>query len=451
MGLFRKAFSGKLPASKNQPHVPKPLSINTAVLGYNMDRGRDGGFSGTAGGWTATKWFPEHDGQSGEVFFNYDLVKRQGEFNEKDADYADDLVAIFASALRDGPRPERTPDNDPNITRSGPTIGKPRKLLTRLAPHYSFSPKGRFAVYQDRSTIRELPLDQPDGKPYEIIRFDHSPWEVRVVDDDLDLIVQEGIPERPGVESSSDPMRIWWVDGKTKEKKLLQGPEKDLNLAEVPVSPDHRYVALYQSKSNPAGKGGIRFLQILDRESGEVKVCDSQDKYLNLIGWIETQSGLRVIAITNRWQFDNKEPSELYLVDPTTGTVELQSNVDARLEIDNPLSPDGTHRVRVGKDELIVTDLGDGKHRLFVFHEDDRRYVGPESIEWVTPRYLKFNGPRLALIDVTSMKMCFPVSTDGMRLGAYTYKFSPDFHWVLFQGEASDGEGLFLAPVVPPR
>ena len=46
------------------------------------------------------------------------------------------------------------------------------------------------------------------------------------------------------------------MGGKTKEKKLLQGPEKDLNLAEVPISPDHRYVALHQLKSKPAGKGG---------------------------------------------------------------------------------------------------------------------------------------------------------------------------------------------------
>jgi hypothetical protein len=447
VGLFSKAFSGKLPATKNQAYVPIPLSSNTAILGYKMDRGRDGGFSGAAGGWTATKWFPEHDGQSGEVFFNYDLVKRQGEFSEKDADYADDLVAIFASALRDGPRPERTPDNDPNLTRIGPTIGKARKLLSRLAAHYSFSPEGRFAVYQDRSILWDLPMDKPEGSPHELVRFDHSPWTVGVVDDDLDLIVQEGIPETRGLKSSGDPMRIWWVDGKTKEKKLLQGPEKDLNLAEVPVSPDHRYVALHRLKRGAAGKGRTRFLQILDRESGQVKICDSQDNDLNLVGWRETQSGLRAMAITNRWQFGRAEPSRLYMVDPTTGSVELQSDGDARLDIDNPLSPDRRHRVRVGKDELIVTDLGNGGQRRFVFHEDDRRHVDPGCIQWVTPRYLKFNGQSLALIDVTTMKMSFPASTEGARFGSHTYKFSPAFQWTLFQGEANDGGGLFLAPV----
>jgi hypothetical protein len=170
--LFSKAFSGKLPTPVNRGYVPVPLSINTAILGQNIDRERGGGFSAAAGGWAATKWFPEHDGLEGEVFFNYNLAERQGEFSEKDADYADDLAAIFASAFRDGPRPERTPANDPNLTRTGPRIGKPRKLLSRLASHYSFSPKGHFAVYQDRSTVLALPIDVRDGEAVEVIRFE---------------------------------------------------------------------------------------------------------------------------------------------------------------------------------------------------------------------------------------------------------------------------------------
>ena len=137
---------------------------------------------------------PEQDGRSGEVYFNYNLGKRQGELSEKDAEYADDLVAVFASALRDGPRPERTPESDPNLSRSGPAIGRPRKLLPRLAARYSFSPEGRFSVYQDGSTIFALPTDQPDGKPFEVVRLDHSPWDVHVLNEDLDCLVQEGAP-----------------------------------------------------------------------------------------------------------------------------------------------------------------------------------------------------------------------------------------------------------------
>jgi hypothetical protein len=230
------------------------------------------------------------------------------------------------------------------------------------------------------------------------------------------------------------------VEGKTKEKKLLRGPEKDLNLTELPVSPNQRYVVLSQWQGDPRKEGRSKVFYMIDRESGKTSVCKPDKKNLSVIGWKHTQAGLRLVAITNRWQFDKKEPSELYLVDPATGSLERQENVDARLEIDNPLSPDGKHRVRVGKEEMIVTDAERGRQHRFLFHEYDRRFVGPECIEWVSPRYLKFNGQRLALIDVTTMKMSFLVTADGARFASHAYKFSPDSRWVLYQGETGDGE-----------
>ena len=99
---------------------------------------------------------------------------------------------------------------------------------------------------------------------------------------------------------------------------------------------------------------------------------------------------------------------------------------------------------------MIVTDTGLGKHNRFTFHEDDRQCVGLEYVEWVSPRYLKFDGPRLALIDVMTMKMCFPASADGAKFASHSYKFSLDFHGVLFQGEGSDGGALFLSRVEMP-
>src|SRR5262249_24325512 len=150
--------------------------------------------------------------------------------------------------------------------------------------------------------------------------------------------------------------------------------------------------------------------------NGAAKVFELQGKDLIVIGWKTTEAGVRAVVVTNRWKlFDKNEVSELYLADPTTGTLERQQNVAARFEIDNPLSPDGKRRFLFGKDERIVSDDKDGKERRLVFHEDDRRFVGPDCIEWVSPTYLKFNGPRLALIDVTTMKMCFPPSADGTR------------------------------------
>lgn len=107
VAAFRAAFGGSSPSPDGRDHMPKPLSMRTAILGEDIHREDSGGFSAAAGDWTATKWFPAHDGRDGEVYFNYDLRGRRGEFREKDADYADDLATIFATALRDGPRPAR--------------------------------------------------------------------------------------------------------------------------------------------------------------------------------------------------------------------------------------------------------------------------------------------------------------------------------------------------------
>lgn len=154
--------------------------------------------------------------------------------------------------------------------------------------------------------------------------------------------------------------------------------------------------------------------------------------------------------MTNRWGFDEKAASEAYFADPATGKLELQKHVDGRSEVKNLLSHDEKHRVQVCKEDMVITDTADGKQSHFVFHEDDRRFISEECIEWVSPRYLKFNGQRLALIDVTTLKMSFPISVDKAKIGSQSYKFSSDFRWVLYQGEGTEGEGLFLAPVEMP-
>ena len=450
LSLFGKSFPGKSPSPSDQQYEPKPLRIDTAVLGQGLHREPQGGFSGKAGGWTATKWFPEFDGRSGEIFFNYNLAKRKGEFSEKDAEYADSLLALFAAALRDGPRPERTPENDPNLTLIGPSIGPARKLLSKRASYHAISPNDKFAIYQVGATVFALSLDEPKGEPFEIIRFDHSPWELRVLNDDLDLLVQEGIPENPAFRSSGDPMRIWWVDGKNKKRTLLREPEKDLNLAEAPVSPDLRYVGLGQYKGKPGTDGRCKVLFILDRTDGTEKKFRLDGKDLFLVGWKTTDVSVQAIVVTNRWQFDGEE-SELYLADLATGTLEHQKGVDARYDLDNLLSPDGKHRVRVGENDLIVTDVASGEQRQFVFHEDDLEFIGEECVEWVSPQYLKFNGQRLSLIDVTTMKMCFPTSSDEIQTASHTYKFSSELRWVLFEGDDAQGPALYLAPVELPK
>ncbi len=441
---FHRYFGGNPPKVTDTSFSPLPLLLTTTVLGE--DRYREAvAFSGEGGGWTATKWFPSHDGREAEVYFNYNLQANEGEFREKDADYADDLLAIWASAFRDGPRPERNPANDPTLTDVCPSIGLPRKLMSRSPDHYSFDPTGRFAVFVDGCTIQALAIGAPTTEPMAISHLDHPPWELRVLNEDLDLIVQEGIPEKPGARASSDPMRIWWIRGARNEKALLRGPATELGLEASVVSPDLRYVALHQWRGHSRTNDRRKVLIIVDRDAGTERVFDSSPS-LSVEGWLQTPAGFQAV-IAGR--LTRGQSPKIYRADPGSGDLEVLEP-EADISVDSRLSPGRTHRFRVGDGELIITDLRTGIERGFIPHDDDLEYLDEDCVAWLNDRYLKFNGPRLALIDITMMKMCFPPSADGSRFPSYSYVFSPDFRWVLYEGETCDGGGLFLAPVAIP-
>lgn len=96
---FGKAFRVTAKRSGGAATKPKPLRFSTAVLGRGVKRHAGGGFGGK-GDWIATKLFPAHGDTQGEVFFNYDLTSKKGEFAEKDAAYNQDVADVFAAALR---------------------------------------------------------------------------------------------------------------------------------------------------------------------------------------------------------------------------------------------------------------------------------------------------------------------------------------------------------------
>ena len=76
----------------------KPMQLRLVVLGRNQARLPGGGY-GDGGTATATKLFFSSGATEAEVFFNFDVAKKSGEFSEKDADYDKDLIALTAAAL----------------------------------------------------------------------------------------------------------------------------------------------------------------------------------------------------------------------------------------------------------------------------------------------------------------------------------------------------------------
>jgi hypothetical protein len=266
------------------------------------------------------------------------------------------------------------------LTRAGPTIGKPIRLLSRRPFDYQFSPLNRFVVYQDHSTIFAVPLDKPNGQPFEVVRFENSYCTVHVLDKELTLLVAESVAEQPGVINGADPTQIWWVDHKAGTKKAIRGPEKFLDLCTKPTSPDHRFIAMKQRRETTDGKGHVTAFIFLDRDTKKEKLVEIPGTDLSVIEWKKADSGWRAVVASNRSTLNKKKSDEWYLIDPVTGDMRQPKQGDPYFEIDNPLSPDGAHRVRVEKDELVVTELANGKERRFVFHEDDRRHVGEGCI-----------------------------------------------------------------------
>jgi hypothetical protein len=93
-----KGFGQPVPATARAARPGKPMALRLVVLGRNQARLPGGGY-GDGGTATATKLFFSSGATEAEVFFNFDVAKKSGEFSEKDADYDKDLIAMTAAAL----------------------------------------------------------------------------------------------------------------------------------------------------------------------------------------------------------------------------------------------------------------------------------------------------------------------------------------------------------------
>ena len=74
------------------------LPFEYVVLGRNQSRSNEGGFADSpTGHWTLLKLFFGDD--QGEVYLNYNLAIKKGEFSIKDPDYGDYIVSELSKVL----------------------------------------------------------------------------------------------------------------------------------------------------------------------------------------------------------------------------------------------------------------------------------------------------------------------------------------------------------------
>lgn len=438
---FARAFGLKSPAAAAKGTL-EPLMLATAELGSGLGREAGGGFS-NGGTWTATKWFASLDGEEGEVFFDYDLTGKRGEFAQKDPGYDADVLAVFAAALRDGAPPARTPQNDPTLALSGPSFVDLQPVGSRRAQTQHFGATSLLLTERRTGGDLLISIELASGKATELARVEKSID--RVVcpgSNPTRCLLRETIPSEPGAFSSTDPSRYWVLEG-GKLAALAFGTRARHDLTRAPLSPDGRYVAVRTWLDRSSQPGAFAFVEILDRQTGKTQQIRDGEQSFDVVGW---QTGLGVAEIERGFSFD--PPEQRGALDFELATAQLTPvkralRTSEEDEPPTPRSPDGKRTFQLESSTLTVTDLSSKKTRRLELHPADHKWAKPGAFKWVSPQYLSFRGNRLALVDTDTMKLSFPLGADDKS----SVEFAPDFKRVLLIGE---DRVLRLARVVLP-
>ena len=285
---FAKAFHQPLPPRQGEK-PPGFLKAGAAVLGANLVRDPKGGFSvGRKGTWTTTKWFLQSEAAEAEVYFNWSAATGQAEFCEKDEEYREELLEQFVVGLRDGPLPERTPENDPTLTLVGPrVVGWTQVAGTNESAQ--FTPRGDGLVIT-ATTSRQgaklflAPIAQPQERQA-LGEFEGSVLvhEVLYRGRGPALFLAEMIRRDLKVLSSTDPQRLWLADT---QGKLRCSPRGLTNwvVGKGGISPDGRFVALH-SWHKQGKQQGTRVVHIGDVQKGGWRTVELASTSLELVGW----------------------------------------------------------------------------------------------------------------------------------------------------------------------
>lgn len=425
---FAKAFHTENPAVRTN-HPTWLLKCTTAIIGTELKPAAGGGFGGSGRGtWTATKWFVQDEPIETEVFFNFSASEKRAAFSEKDPDYRENLVQQFAVALRDGPLPERTPENDPTLARIGPTVVN----WTQIGGSNEtcqFSPDSATLAITTgeigaHSRVFIAPVAQITNRTL-LGDFEGSTSieQFLSLSNGLTLFVAEILHENPHMYSSADPQRFWLLD--THGKYPIKLPAEGTNWIawKSPVSGDGAFIAL-SSWEKGANKKRDRVLHLGNLRSGEWRTIQLPGETLELAGW----DGGRGIVLTGM-DFDTKTVRKSYSLDPATAKLSSLDSIPAKFNPALQLSPDGKHSVEImEKDRLIISDLATGQKRDFVFQPVDKPNAYRDSVHWVNDRYLIFESERTALIDSQALKMSFLA---GAKEDFNSAEFSPDFKWAI--------------------
>jgi hypothetical protein len=437
-----KALAKALKQESPTTRIAQPLktvNFEASFLGDHFG-GPEQGLKPDAGTWTATMWSIENEGLDGEIYFNYNLASGRAEFAGTESDSDSDALLGIASAVRDGPRPTRSEQNDPNFTSNGPTVADLQLIPDSLQHRAIFAPNGKRLTYfsmKGPSTIYTITLDSSRQRTT-IAQFDGGITSVISPDAEHFLVSER---------SGSDAMafgpamqqRIWWIDRPGNARTQLTGPwgSHGSLIGQERLSPDGRYAEISSLSGTVLDEKRTSVLFVMDLRTR--KSIKAAVENVLPIGWIGNGASLRALVR----KFGANSSDQKLLIDPVTGNF---SPATSENDLDHALSPDGKLRFVVQpKASVAIQSSGGGQLRTFAFDEDDRRFGLAQNISWLSPRYLRLFTAKECFIDLATMKIGYLPTVDNAGQGE-PYRYSADFKWALAYGK----DGIKLGRVVVP-
>lgn len=408
------------PPAPRSGGVLQAVKVPAAMLGTGI--GKLGNGMGGSGTWDATKLFCSvGDIDSAELFFNYSLTEKRGEFSEKDSDYNKDVVACLATILRDGKAPPRTPENDPTLAAAGPrlVIGK---NLGRRVQRLAMAPD-RVIVGQERGdSAAVLEVDVATGAVVERMTTPD-----RVMNASCDATLRRCVIDLspPGatrnVVSSKDERRLVLLDGTTVTPLVIPGGENP-SLGRDAISPDGRFVVVMTEQPDQ--------LVALDLTTKKTFTLPARSDITEVVAW----SGSTAIVVHRAWDEAKPRIAVEWRLGASGAVVPSKRESDPP-----PVSPDGKRTARFGAGTLTVR--ANGADRTLTFHAEDAGSIAAGCCTWIDNRWM-------------AMPHGF-IDTDAMKVTLFALDAEDDVPHVDFipgtrTALVTPGDGLHLATAVGP-
>ncbi len=355
---------------------------------------------GATDGWEANKLFLRFGAREAEVYLNVAPDGKRVRLLEKHQDYAADLLAVLAIAVRDGIPPRRSTSSDKHMASDEPLFARPTSLTAQGRLHDGvWSTTGFVGIIDNRRVVHwASPGAEPTtvGTSIGIVTaLAPAPRSTRIAA----VVVH---PKRDGSYSSEDPTELVIFMPGNEPRTLLRSEVefKLMSHASVVWSPDGTRLAV----SAPGGKKVPRksHVRVIDARSAEV--LQSTEKALDLEPVLWSAKGLTLV----RRDFVGADILEShYSWDPEHG---VPKKLPALKGVS---SPDGRFLVGAEGQGVLVVWGPDGSRRYASQSEEDRAVVSSLSefpIVWCGPHHVVLGTDDPVVLDLNTLtvRLLFP-------------------------------------------